>query len=102
MKTWWQILTQYESTYSRDPKSASIEIPSFRPNFIQFLKTVSYELLQANFGMSGGISIDPDSRPLRYKSLIEEHALLIFFHPAYSLIYLLSKKNNMYFGASAL
>ena len=30
-KTLWQILPQYQSTYLRGPKSASIEIPLFRP-----------------------------------------------------------------------
>ena len=42
--SWWQILPQHQSTYLRGPESASIEIPSFRPHFIKFSKTVSYEV----------------------------------------------------------
>ena len=60
------------------PESASIEIPPFRPYFIKFSKTVSYEvnlvsqcshlevLLLSKFGSERGISIDADSGPLRY------------------------------------
>ena len=44
MSGWWQIPTQHQSTYLRGPESASIEIPSFRPHFIKFSKTVSYEV----------------------------------------------------------
>ena len=57
--------------------AASIEIIPFRPPFINFSKTVSYEvnlasqcshlkvLYEVNFGLKGGISIDADSGPLR-------------------------------------
>ena len=44
VKSWWQILMQDQSTYPRGPESASIEILPFRPHFINFLKTVSYEV----------------------------------------------------------
>ena len=35
---------QYQSTYLGGPESASIEIPSFRPHFTKFKKTVYYEV----------------------------------------------------------
>ena len=44
VKSWWQILMQHQSTYPRGPESASIEILPFRPHFINFSKTVSYEV----------------------------------------------------------
>ena len=47
--------------YLRGPES--IEIPPFRPQFIKFSKTVSYEV---NFGMKVLILIDADSGPFRY------------------------------------
>ena len=34
----WQIPLQHQSTYLGGPKSASIEIPPFRPHFIKFQK----------------------------------------------------------------
>ena len=39
---WWQIPPQHQTTYLGGPESASIEIPSFRPHFIKFSKTVFY------------------------------------------------------------
>ena len=39
-----QIPPQHLSTYLSDPKSASIETPSFRPHFIRFSKTVSFKV----------------------------------------------------------
>ena len=42
--TWWQIPPQHQSTYLGGPESASIEIPPLRPHFIQFSKTVLYEV----------------------------------------------------------
>ena len=41
---WWQILRQHQRTFLRGPESASIEIPPFRPYFIKFSKTISYEV----------------------------------------------------------
>ena len=41
---WWQIPPQHQSTYLGGPESASIEIPPFRPHFINFSKTVFYEV----------------------------------------------------------
>ena len=78
VKSWWQILMQHQSTYPRGPESASIEILPFRPHFINFSKTVSYEvniasqcshlevLLWSKFWSERGISIGRDSGPLRY------------------------------------
>ena len=60
------------------PESVSVEIPPFRPHFINLLKTVFYEvnlvsqcshlevLLLSKFGSERGISIDADSGPLEY------------------------------------
>ena len=44
VNSWWHIILQQQSTYLKGPESASIEIPPFRPHFIKFSKTVSYEV----------------------------------------------------------
>ena len=42
IKTSRILLPQHQSTYPRGPESASIEIPTFRPHFINFSKTIFY------------------------------------------------------------
>ena len=70
-------MTRANLNKSERPESASIEIPPFRPHFINFSKTVSYEanltlqcshleeLYKGNLSLKGK-SIDADSVPLRY------------------------------------
>ena len=66
----------HQSMYLRGLESASI--PPFRPHYIKFSKTVSYEInlasqrlhleviLLSKLGLKGVISIVADSGPLRY------------------------------------
>ena len=44
VKTWWKILLQHQSTYLKGVEFASIESHPFRPDFIKFSKTISYEV----------------------------------------------------------
>ena len=73
---WWQIPPQHQITSLGGPESASIEIPPFRPHFINLSKTAFYEvnfvsqfshlevLLLSKFGSERGILIVENSGPL--------------------------------------
>jgi hypothetical protein len=53
-----EIPSQHQSTCLRGPKSASMEIPPFRPHFITFSKMLTfrgmYSLLISKFGSERG------------------------------------------------
>ena len=77
VSVWWQIPPQHQSRYLGGAELASIKIPTFKPLFIKFSKTVYYEVnltwqhsyLEELLLSKFGILIDADSGPLRYELL---------------------------------